>query len=47
MKLILFFLSLSLLSQALNPILVLILIPLYDGVIYPIFERCQMPLRYP
>ncbi|XP_015751378.1 PREDICTED: solute carrier family 15 member 2-like [Acropora digitifera] len=30
--------------QALNPILVLILIPLYDGVIYPIFERCQMPL---
>ena len=47
MKLILFF-SLSLaLSQALNPILVLILIPLYDGVIYPIFERCQMPLRYP
>lgn len=30
--------------QALNPILVLILIPLYDGVIYPMFERCQMPL---
>ncbi|KAK3733272.1 hypothetical protein QZH41_011111 [Actinostola sp. cb2023] len=30
--------------QALNPILVLILIPLYDAVIYPLFERCQMPL---
>ncbi|XP_078369517.1 solute carrier family 15 member 2-like isoform X1 [Oculina patagonica] len=30
--------------QALNPILVLILIPLYDGVIYPMFERCQFPL---
>ncbi|XP_031564525.1 solute carrier family 15 member 2-like isoform X2 [Actinia tenebrosa] len=30
--------------QALNPILVLILIPLYDAVIYPMFERCQFPL---
>lgn len=30
--------------QALNPILVLILIPLYDGVIYPLFESCKMPL---
>lgn len=30
--------------QALNPILVLILIPLYDAVIYPCFERCRLPL---
>ncbi|XP_048583629.1 solute carrier family 15 member 2 isoform X2 [Nematostella vectensis] len=30
--------------QALNPILVLILIPFYDIIVYPLFERCQMPL---
>jgi len=30
--------------QFFNPILVLILIPLFDSVIYPFFERCRMPL---
>ena len=32
-------------SQALNPVFILIFIPLFEGAIYPLLDKCGVPKR--
>ena len=34
------------LFQAINPVLILIFIPVFDYVIYPLLDKCKIPNRY-
>lgn len=39
------FLHLFLIPQAMNPVFILIFIPLFEGVIYPLLDKCNVPKR--
>ena len=32
--------------QALNPILIIVFIPLFESVVYPLLDKCRIPNRY-
>jgi len=32
--------------QAINPVLILIFIPVFDYAIYPLLDKCKIPNRY-